>query len=264
MKSPKAPKPLDVSNVTQQANTQNTGNAFQQSAFNRVNQSDQFGNKLDYQQTGTDAQGNPVFSASQQLGETGQQFAGGLGALGQQYFGGANDLLSNPADYSNEATEGRLFDLGSRRLDPMFERQGNALESKLRNQGLDPTSEAYKSAMGDFGQQKNDAYNQLALSGRGQAFNEAVQGRQAQVNDLQSLTAPGMQFGQQAMGPSYVNAPGVNVNNVDVAGLYGQQKNNEYQNYQAKMQQQAGLYSAIGGLGGAALGGLGNYYGARR
>ena len=92
-KKPKMPAAPSAQQL-QQANTQS---AFQQAAFNRPNQSDQFGNTLNWAQTGTDAQGNPIFSANQQLGQTGQQYATGLTGLGQQYF----DKVGQGADLSS-------------------------------------------------------------------------------------------------------------------------------------------------------------------
>ena len=68
-KSPKAPKPLDVAATTAAANTQNTANAFQNAAFNRLNQTDALGNTLNYAQTGTDAQGNPIVTPPPPLRE---------------------------------------------------------------------------------------------------------------------------------------------------------------------------------------------------
>jgi hypothetical protein len=249
--SPEPPKPLNVKKVSGEQQAANTANAWQQSAFNRVNQQDQFGNQLNYAQTGKDAQGNPIFSASQQLGQTGQQFAGGLGGLGQQYFQGAQGLLGNPADYTNAGTEARIDELGRRRLDPRFQREGDALHTQLVNRGLDPTSEAYKAQMTQFGETKNDAYNQLALQGRGQAFDEALRGRSAQIEELQGLTAPGLKYGMGAISPNLVNTPGVNVGNVDLTQLYGMNQAQKNANYQSQVASQHGMLGGLASIGGS-------------
>jgi hypothetical protein len=237
------PETTSAKKIGKIQNKQNTQNAYQNAAFNRVNQQDQYGNQLSYQQTGKDANGNPIFNASQSLGQTGQQFAGGLGAIGQQYFQGAQNLLNNPADYTNAGVEARINELGARRLDPRFQREGDALHTQLVNRGLDPTSEAYKAQMEQFGQTKNDAYNQLALQGRGQAFDEALRGRSAQIEELQGLTAPGLRYGMNAISPNLINAPGVNVGNVDMAGLYGQQNAQNVAQHNAML---GGLASVAG------------------
>jgi hypothetical protein len=249
--SPEPPKPLNVAKVSAEAQKANTQNAWQQSAFNRVNQQDQYGNTLGYSQTGKDAKGNPIFSATQALGQTGQQFAGGLGGLGMEYFQGAQNLLGNPADYTNAGTEARIDELGRRRLDPRFQREGDALHTQLVNRGLDPTSEAYKAQMEQFGQTKNDAYNQLALQGRGQAFDEALRGRSAQIEELQGLTAPGLKYGMGAVSPNLVNTPGVNVQGVDMAGLYGMNQAQKNANYQSQVASQNGMLGGLASIGGS-------------
>jgi hypothetical protein len=263
--SPSAPKPINVAKTAAKVGAQNTKDAYQSASFNRINQQDQYGNQLSYQQTGTDANGNPIFNASQQLGQTGQQFAGGLGAIGQQYFQGAQNLLNNPADYTNAGTEARIDELGRRRLDPRFQREGDALHTQLVNRGLDPTSEAYKAQMTQFNEGKNDAYNQLALQGRGQAFDEALRGRSAQIEELQGLTAPGLKYGMNAISPNLINAPGVNSGNVDIMGLTKMRTDQQNANYQAAVSQQnaamGGLASIAGGIALAPVTGGGSLFG---
>jgi hypothetical protein len=249
--SPKPPKPIDVQQTAQQTATQNKKDAYMGASFNRLNQTDQYGNQLNYEQTGKDERGNPIFNVSQQLGQTGQQFAGGLGGLGQQYFSGAQGLLGNPADYTNAGTEARIDELGRRRLDPRFEREGAALHTQLVNRGLDPTSEAYTAQMEQFGQTKNDAYNQLALQGRSQAFDEALRGRSAQIEELQGLTAPGLKYGMNTISPNLINAPGVNTGNVDIMGLTKMRTDQQNANYQAEVAQKNAMMGGLASIGGS-------------
>jgi len=253
-KSPKAPPPINVAAVAGQQNEQNLNNAHLNASFNRINQTDPFGNFLRYSQTGTDERGNPIFSMEQGFGEGGQQFAQGLMGLGGQYLDRAGQMLGNPADFSNQATEQRLFDLGRRRLDPMFNERQAQLDNQLRNQGLDPTSEAYKSQMGQFDQGRNDAYNQLLLSGRGQAFGEALQGRNQQLGEMMQLPNGVNQLANMFLTPRFGNAPNVNVGNVDIAGLNMANQQQQMQQYQQQMQQRNAMFGGLAGLGGAILG----------
>lgn len=244
-KSPKKPEPLNVGAVTQQANTQNTANAFQNASFNRINQQDQFGNSLSYQQNGTDDKGNPVFSANQQQGELGQQYTQGLAGLGQQYFQQAGQR----PDLGSQATFDQAYGYASANLEPRMQRAQDAKYNQLRNQGLDPTSEAFKSASNDLALQQNEARNNLVTNIQGQMFNQGLQNRQQQMQELQ----PGVNFGQQVMQPGYVNAPQVGVQNVDVAGLNTAAKADEWKGYQADVSKQNAMMGGLAGIGGSLI-----------
>lgn len=242
--SPKAPKPIDVGAVTAQANQQNTGNAFQNASFNRVNQQDQFGNTLNYSQSGTDAQGNPIFNAQQGMGETAQKFAGGLSGLGQKYMDTAGQGVGSSMDAMNSA-----YDAATAFSAPRQARQMEAQNNRLVNMGLDPSSEAYRNRMTDMTENQSAANNTLAAQLQGQMFNQGLAGRQQQMSELQ----PGMQYGMQSIRPNLVNTPGVNVGNVDVAGLANQAKGQEWQGYNAQMQQQNAMLGGLAGIGGSIL-----------
>lgn len=246
-KSPKAPAPLDVDKVAGQAGTQNTKNAYETAGFNRVNQTDQFGNTLNYSQTGTDAQGNPIFSATQGMGQTARQFAGGLSGLGQRYMDTAGQGVGTSMDAMN-----RAYDAATAFSAPRQARQSAAMDTKLLNSGLDPSSEAYRNRMRDLTENQSAANNTLAAQLQGQMFNQGLAGRQQQLNEL----TPGLQFGMGAMSPNYANVPQVNVGNVDIAGLANASKGQEWQNYNAQMQQKNAMMGGLAGIGGTLIGGM--------
>lgn len=243
-KSPEKPAAMNVGAVQGQANQQNTANAYQNAAFNRVNQRDAFGNALSYTQTGTDAQGNPQFTANQELGQTGQMYAGGLAGLGQKYFETAGQGIPD-----SKAAFDRAYGYASANMEPRFQRSADAMENKLRNQGLDPTSEAYKSASNDLALQQNEARNNLVSSLQGQMFNQGLQSRQQQLSELM----PGLQFGQTAMSPHYANTPGVNVGNVDVAGLNNAAFGQQWQGYQSDVAQRNAMLGGLASIGGSLM-----------
>ncbi len=251
-KSPKAPQPMDVGAVGQQQANENTRSAFQQAAFNRIGQKDQFGNTLNYSQTGTDAQGNPVFSANQQLGETGQRFAGGFADLGGKYF----DNAANRPDMGSNAAFDRAYDFASANLEPRFQRSADAMDNKLRNQGFDPTSEAYKSASNDLALQQNEARNNLVTNIQGQLFSQGLQDRQQQMSELN----PGLDFGRSTLNVNSAPVPQVNTGGpVDYVGLNNQNYQQQQNTYNEQMKQRnamlGGLSSIGGTIAGAALGG---------
>lgn len=258
--SPKAPKPLDVKATTAAANTQNTANAFQNAAFNRLDQRDAFGNTLDYQQSGTDAQGNPIFSVQQGLGRTGQMYAGGLEGLGKQYF----DAVGSRPDLGSNAAFDRAYGYATANLEPRFQRTQDAEINRLRNQGLDPTSEAYKSSMNDLALQQNEARNSLVSQLQGQMFQQGLADRQQQLGELQ----PGVQFGQQTLQPNLVNAPGVGVQNVDVANLTAMNQADQWKAFEAKRADRNAMLGGLASIGGALVGGpmmgaaMGSMFGA--
>ena len=89
-------------------------------------------------------------------------------SLDGQVYSGA------PLTLGNEATEARLFELGSKRLDPKFARDRENLQASLLSRGIREGTAAWDAAMGNFNQGENDAYNNLLLTGRGQAANEMM------------------------------------------------------------------------------------------
>lgn len=259
---PAPPPKMDVAAVGSKQQGEGTRSAYEQAAFNRVNQSDALGNTLQYSQTGTDAQGNPIFSASQQLGKYGQQAAGGLAGLGGQYFSRAGDTSGLG---SNDALD-RAYGFASANLEPRFQRATDAAENRLRNQGLDPTSEAYKSQMNDLALQQNEARNNLVTGLQGQMFSQGLQQRQQGMSELQ----PGVAFASGSLNPNYVNPSSVNVGPVDYAGLETTAANQANQIYGMQLQQYntdrarqtseknamlGGLAGLAGTIGGAVLGG---------
>jgi hypothetical protein len=236
---PKAPTPPSAAKLK----AANTASAFETAAFNRPNQSDQFGNSLNWKQSGKDAQGNPIFSVMQQLGGIGQQYATGLAGLGQQYF----DKVNAGADTSSTDAFNQAQDFWSANAEPRFEQQRAATENRLRNQGLDPTSEAYKSAANDQALQQNEARNSFMNTAQGQFFNQGQTDRNRQMSELQ----PGVRFGDMALNPSYAQVPGVGVGNQ--ADLMNQSYSNQLNAYNQQQQQQNAMLGGLAGLGGSLL-----------
>jgi hypothetical protein len=139
-----------------QANAQgNLGGALQATAANRINQQTPYGS-LSYQQTGTDAQGNPIWSANQQLSPELQQLT--QSSLAGLQASQANPMTGiNPGDtYSNAIMQ---------RLAPQQSQAREALDAQLANQGIMPGSEAYNRAKVLQGQTQNDALTSAIVGG---------------------------------------------------------------------------------------------------
>jgi len=92
-----------------------------------------------------------------------------------------------------------------------------------------------------------DQLNQLALTGRGQAFSEALATRNQPINEITALMS-----GSQVSNPAQMSGPTpqTSVGGVDYSGLV-------QQNYQNRLNSQGGmlggLFGLAGQLGGAAI-----------
>lgn len=179
-------------------------------------------------------------------GDYGQQFAGGLSDLGQSYFQGAQNFLANPyGDTSNDAFD-RAYGYATANLEPRFEQTRAATENRLRNQGLDPTSQAYKSQMNDLALQQNEARNNLVTGIQSQLFNQGLAGRQQQVGEFSQLASPGL----NAAGFMAPNVSGYNQVGTGITPDYMQASQQRTQTKNANM---AGLIGGVAGLGGKLL-----------
>jgi hypothetical protein len=173
---------------------------------------------------------------------------GSMADLAAQQSSFLKDYMAKPIDLSNEATEARLWELGSSRLDPRFARDEQALKTSLLNRGIREGSEAWTAAMGDMGQAKNDAYNQLLLSGRSQATQEAMAERNQPINEITALLS-----GSQVGVPQFSNNQQPTIPTTDNAGLINQNYQQQMANWQQKNAGTQGILGGMFGLGSALL-----------
>jgi hypothetical protein len=180
-----------------QANAQgNLAGALQATAANRVNQQTPYGS-LSYQQTGTDAQGNPIWSANQTVAQPYQNAINSLSGQIQQNFAQPfdtsqyqNQMVGTTPQFqgvgqapnlqtSVQGTGMQGWDQATNllmsRLNPQIKQQNEASDAMLANQGIMPGSEAYNRAKTQIAQQQNDLLNQAQLAGsqiQNQMFNQ--------------------------------------------------------------------------------------------
>lgn len=254
-----------IPSVTETAAAQtgtNVSTALAQQQLNAINQVGP-GGSVTYDQSGTyeftdPATGQkytlPKLTATttlspgqQQLYDTGQQINQNLAQLGLEQSGRLSGLLSEPFSLDNEATESRLMELASKRLDPQLDRRRESELSRLANQGIKVGSTAYDRAMEQISQGENDAYNQLLLTGRNQAVQEALLQRNQPLNEIIGLAT-----GTQISTPQAA-LPQTGLPTTDIAGLTTQNYNQQWQQYQAQQQQQQALLGGLFGLGSAAI-----------
>lgn len=186
--SPSSPDTVGAANATAQGNI---AAAREAAAANRVNQVSPWGS-LQYSQSGTDAYGNPTYTANQSL-------PGELQGTAKNLMGNVANNFSTPFDTSQlpelQINPGQTAqDAIMSRLNPQFDRQQQQLETKLANQGIAPGTEAWKNSQYDLNVARNDAMTQAALQGinvgqgaRQQALQEQSFLRNEPLNAMQAL-----------------------------------------------------------------------------
>ncbi len=268
---PQVPNANDLSKAQTQSNIQT---ATAQTNLNQTNQVTPFGN-LTYSQIGTNADGTPKFQATttlspqlmslfntglgtqQQIGNTAQSLAGGLGnSLGQPL--GQPQLNTSPMGDFNSVRQQTLDALNSE-LDQSSNRDLASLEQNLANRGIQQGSEAYSNAMRDFNTGRsanrtqailaaNQAQGQaqdLALNSAGfgnqalqQQYQNNLTGRNQNINELLSLLG-----GSQIQQPSFQSTPQTGIPGTDVSG-------NAWNAYNAQQNQSNQFWGGLGALGG--------------
>lgn len=189
---------------------------------------------------------------------------------------------------TRQRAEDAMYNQALSRLEPRLDSQREALEIRMRNQGLRPEDEVWQSQMRNFGETANDAYNQAMWSSVGEGRVEADQmfgqlmGRNQNAFQ-QALSANQQNYGQALSNSQFANQirqqqlteamqrRGFSLNEIN-ALLSGQQVNapqmpnfaqgglaNSAPIYQAAVDQgnfdqasQQGLFGGIGSLAGAA------------
>lgn len=251
----KAPAPPDPKVTAGAQTATNIGTAIANNTMGMVNQVTPDGS-LTYTQSGSkpwrdpntgEMYDIPIYTATTALSEMGQQIKGqndrtqlNLAQTGAQQSGFLKDYLGEPWNPDTSAIEGRLMELGSQRLDPRFAQEEDRLRTRLANQGVTAGSEAWNREMSSLGQAKNDAFNQLLLTGRGQAFNELQTVRNQPINEISALLS-----GSQVNNPQVQMMQPQGAATTDVAGLINSNYN---QRLSAWEQNQANRNSLLGGL----------------
>ena len=222
-------------NAAQSTALGNYQGATAATAANRVNQNTPYGS-LQYSQTGTDANGNPIWSANQTLSPQ-------LQALTTQSLTGLQNSLTNPAYGINP---GQTYsDAIMQRLQPQQAHAQEQQAASLANQGIMPGSDAYNNAMRTFNQGQNDQLTSAITGGMNVGL---------QANTAQNQTAANI---KSLSNPNYVNPyTQAAVSGPDYSGAYTTSQNAAIAAQNAANAKTANLQSGLFGLGSTAL--LGN------
>ena len=245
-----APAVPDYSSLARQTAEENQKAAERATAANRVNQVTPYGN-LTYTQSGTDAQGNPMWTATQSISPELQGLSssvlGGLeGQYGQAFTGG--NLPSYGIDPGQTYSDAIMS-----RLQPQMQMEQKQFDAQMANQGIPVGSEAYTNAARVFQQGQNDKMTSAITGG----MNVGLQANQQQygqnltnyqlplniANQVKGLTTPGYVNSAQQATPS-----GADLFGAGMAG-YNAQMGQYNANQAANQNTMGGLF----GLGSAAL-----------
>lgn len=262
VQQPVAPDPVATAKAQGDMN-QNTAVSTQ--LLNMVDQHTPTGS-LDYTQNGTSSWTGPdgktysvpkftstttLSPAEQQLLDLTNKTKANVGQIGVDQSAKIGGLLGTNLDL-NTATEGKIDELGAKRLTPQFDRSEDALRTRLANQGIQPGSAPWNAEMDQFGRTKNDAFDQLYLTGRGQGAQEALTERNQPINEIAALES-----GSQVSNPTFSSTPTTSVAGVDYGGMVNNNFNAQTQQYNTNMQQQnaqmGGMFGLAGTLGSAGL-----------
>lgn len=253
-----APAPPDPKETAAGQTGSNISTAVANNVTGLIDQYTPYGN-LEYDQTGTYTHVDPytgqsyelpTWSATTSLNDAQQEQLNyvqdaetSLAALASEQAGFLRDYLPTAQDQTDQIG-GQLFDIGRQRLDPLFGERRAALETQLANQGITAGSDAYSSQMRGLGEQENDAYNQLLLTGRGQAQSEA----NAPINRITALLS-----GSQINDPSVVMQSPQGFSPTDVSGIVNTNYNQQLASWDRNQSMLGGLFGGLGSIGAAAL-----------
>ena len=266
-KSASAPPPPDYMGAARETAAGNLDAARANIAANRVNQYTPYGS-LEYQQSGQDPYGNPMWSATQSLAPAQQQLLDyqnkaslGLGELTGKGLGYVSNMLDNPFDVSQLPSTGinpsqSYQDAYMQRLAPQLQQGRERLEQQLANQGIQLGSEAYDRAMSNQAQREND----LLLGATTQGFGVGQQARQSALQEQAYLrneplnTLSAVRTGAQVQGPTFVNpAMQANTAGADILGATQMGYNAQMGAANAQNAANNAMTQGLFSLGGAAL-----------
>lgn len=207
---------------------------------------------MNYQQTGTSADGAPITTATTSLSQPVQNLVDSNISNNQaesniagQLAGNASASLSQPLNLTDpSALQQTINQQNAVTLDPYWARQDAQTQQTAYDQGLAPGSEGYSAAMQNEGTLKNQAYAQDWQGSAAQAQNALTTQYNEPLNALSALQS-GSQVSQPGVGQTAA-APQTSVAGTNIAGLI-------QSNYQSQLAQSNATMGGLFGLGGAAL-----------
>lgn len=249
MDTPQAPAAPDPAATAAAQSAANKSTAITQAGLNMTNQVTPQGS-LTYKQIGSWDDGTPRYEATQayspeqqSLYDKGNQTQQNLADIGTSQSAKIGQLLNTPFNVDS-ATSNKIQGLQNQFLDPQWQRNQDQLETSLINKGVRPGSAQYTTAMSDFSNNRQKAYDQSYLDSYNTGQQAALTERNQPINEISALLS-----GSQVSQPSYTSTPNTGVAPTDVIGAQQQSLNQQNMNWQAQVQNQQGLMNGLFGLG---------------
>jgi hypothetical protein len=258
--SPQPPAVTDPNITAANQQTLNTNAGQSSQAGSMVNQVNPYGN-LSYAQTGTSANGTPLYTATTSLSPAQQQLLTEL--TGTQTTAGkqAGTLLknanygANPTDVIGNGTTGLTGAAVAQQtayLNPYFQTQTSQLDTQLRNQGFAPGQPGYDNAMRALQNNQNNTVTGFISQIEPQMFQQATQEYQMPAQMAESLA----QFGAPTNPTqSFTSTPSLNITPANLTQATANAQQAQQQTYQDQLAQNNAMMSGLFGVGSAVLGG---------
>lgn len=260
MSSGGSPPPApDVVGAAAQQGQQQLANTVAAQQGSLVSQYTPYGS-LVYSQGPNSPQGNPTYQSQTSLSPAGQNLLTGQQGAQQSLIPGAQSLAGQAAsNYSQPMDLSSVGDVANKaysnyteRLDPQWAHTDEMLDTQLKNQGLQPGTEAYDNAKRLESNAKNDAYTQASTAAIGtmpQTYNLANSIYNQPASSLQTVLGD-----INPTGPTFGNNPQQQVAQAaplaQAAQAQGQYGLNAYN---AQVGQQNSMNSGLFGLGSAGI-----------
>jgi hypothetical protein len=267
MGAPSPPSTGSIQGAGTTLGNQQQGINTQSQYGSNYNQSNPYGS-LNYVQTGTGPNGQPQYTAIENLSPqqqqllntyTGTQNVAGLGAQGVLQ-GAQYGTVPAATAIGNETSglTGQFMNQWLAGTEPFFQTQQSQLNTQLANEGLGgPTnanpagSPAWQNAQRQLQTNQGYAVAQQATAAENQAYNQALQ----TYNEPAQLATSLAQFAAPTTPNASFNQ-GAQIQPADLAAALSAEIPAYMQPYSAQYQQYANLMGGLFGLGGAGLKGL--------
>lgn len=247
MGKPSAPKPPNPRDTAAASTSTNVGTSIANTMMQNVGQVGP-GGSLSYDQTGSHTWNDPytgrsydipTFTATTSLSPEMQGIYSGLMGQANSVVGNlSNEPMRDFTQYRDEAQNALMG-----RMQPMFDRDRERMETQMANQGIGLGSRAFGAASDDLNRGQNDARLGAILAGgdeQARMMQMDAAARSMPINEITALLSGG-----QVATPNFqINRP-QGIANTDVGGLINQNFAQRQGNYQ---QQMGNWQSGIGGL----------------